>query len=124
MLRPAGEHPVRFGRRLRDQIVAQHADVRLLTTEDDVGTAVAGEVRRVDAGDEALSRGLFVAAGAVDLPGKKQSADLLGLQRRRDLRRPDHVVLDGVPPPDDLSMLQARDVVEHGPLRVGRQCTC
>ena len=96
MLGAAGEHAVRLGRRLGDQVVDQHADVRLVAPQDEIGYAAGGVSGGVDAGDEALGGGLFVAAGAVDLPGEEQAGDLLRLQRRADLRRPDHVVFDRV----------------------------
>ena len=83
-----------------------------------------GVARGVDPGDQSLRRGFFVAAGAVDLAGEKQARDLLRLQRRADLRRPDHVVLDRVAVAQDLRVLQARDQPDDLLLHVGRQATC
>jgi len=34
----------------------------------------------VEAGEQPLGRGLFVASGAVDLPSEEQAADLLGFE--------------------------------------------
>ena len=75
VLGPRREHAVRLVDAAGEQVVDQHADVRLVAAEDErlFALELAGGV---DAGDDALPGGLLVAAGAVDLPGQEQARDL------------------------------------------------
>ena len=108
MLGAAGEHAVGLGGGLGDQVVDQDADVGLIAAEDEVGSAACDVLGGVDAGDEALAGGFFVAAGAVDLAGEEQAARSCFVSSvARMLRRPDHVVFDGVAAAEDLGVLQA-----------------
>ena len=55
-----------------------------------------GAQRCIDAGDNALRTGLFVARGAIDLTGQEQTAHLFRLERVVQLHRVDEIVLDRV----------------------------
>ena len=120
MLGPAGEHPVRFVGPFGDEIVDEHADVRLRTAEDE-RPAAQHALRGVDARDDPLRRRFLVAARPVDLAGEIQVFDALGFQRRLQLRRRAIVVFDRVPRPDDLRAFQARHRLHEGKLHVERQ---
>src|SRR6267143_1251158 len=63
----------------RHQIIDQHSDVRVVTSEDH-RLGAADPAHRVDAGDDALARCLFVARRAVDLAGKEEVLDGLYLE--------------------------------------------
>src|SRR5437667_6270568 len=95
MFRPRREHPVRLEAALRDQIVDENADVRFVTAQLECRTT-HGASSRVDPRDDALSGGFFVAGRAVDLSGEKEPAHALGLERARQLRRLNEVVLDRI----------------------------
>src|SRR6185312_17040189 len=92
MLGARGHHAVRLVGALRRQVVDEHAGVRLIARQYEL---VAPELRqrRVGAGEEPLRRRLFVAGGAVDLPGEIEPAHALGLERRTQLARIAEVVL-------------------------------
>ena len=68
----AGEHAVGLGDAARDQVVDQHAEVGFVPPRAP-GFLFLHLQRRVDAGQQALRGRLFVAGGAVDLPGEKQA---------------------------------------------------
>ncbi len=70
-----GEHAVWLGHATGDQIIDEDADIGLGAGEFD-GSLVAGAVGGVDAGDDALGGGFFVAGGAVNLAGEEQALDL------------------------------------------------
>ena len=46
VLGPAGEHPIRFDRRLGHQIINQHADIRLIATKNKIRVARRHNGRR------------------------------------------------------------------------------
>src|ERR1035437_7769123 len=79
-LRPRGKHAVRLVRPLADEVVDEDGGVGLGAVEDQRRLALHLQ-RRVDARHDALPRRFFVAAGAVDLAGKKQARALLELRR-------------------------------------------
>ena len=116
----AGEHAVGLGHAAGDQVVDQHAEVGLVAPRAPAGLAARQE-RGVDAGQQPLRRGLFVAGGAVDLPGEEQAGDRLGLQRGLEPARVEVVVLDGIAGPQDVRVLQARDRAHQRQLDVERQ---
>ena len=62
----AREHSVGLVGPLRDEVVYQNADVRLVAPEDE-GRFAAHAQRRVDSRDEPLARRLLVARGSVYL---------------------------------------------------------
>src|SRR5262245_36251581 len=95
MLRARREHPVRLEATLRDQIVDEYPDVRLVARQLEA-FASRNPMRRVDAGDDALRGGFFVSRRSVDLSGEKQSGDALRLEPPIQLRRLNEVVLYGI----------------------------
>ena len=121
MLGARREHPVRLEAALRDQIVDEDADVRLVAAAARTPLVAATRARRIDAGHEALRRGLFVARRAVDLSGEKQPGDALRLERARQLGRLDEVVFDGVAGPQQHRVFEARQRVHEIRLHVARQ---
>ena len=74
--------------------------------------------RGVDAGDNPLRAGFFVTGRAVDLSGVEESADALCLQRRPQLGRVNHVVLDGVAGTEHHSVLKARNLAHQFALQI------
>jgi hypothetical protein len=116
-LGPAREHAIGLNGRLRDQVVHEHADVRLVPPEHHIRGFRTRETGRVHTRDQALGRGLFVPARPVDLTRKEEPGHTLRLTRRADLVRADHVVLDRVPVPQDLRPLtpghRVDDLVLH-----------
>ena len=102
-----GEHAVRLGGAVRDQVVDQHAEVGLVAARRP-GLALLHEARGVEAGEQALRRGLLVAGGAVDLAGEEQARDRLGLQRRLQPARIEVVVLDRVAGAGDVRAARSR----------------
>ena len=120
MLGAAREHAVWLNGRLRDQIIHQHADVRLIAPEDELAVAPR-EPGRVDPSHDPLGRGLLVAAGPVDLSRQEQPLDELGHPRRMDLVRADHVVLDRVAVAIDMGLLAPGHRPHDRVLHVRRQ---
>lgn len=106
MLGAAGEHAVRLDGRLGDEVVHHDAEVGLVAGDGDEWERER-ESRGVEAGDEALAGGFFVAAGAVDLAGEEEAVHQFGHGRRPDLVGADHVVLDGVAVLENLGLLAA-----------------
>ena len=78
-------------------------------------------VRGVDARDQSLRRRFLVARRAVDLAGEKQSADTLGFEPARQLRRLDEVVFDGVAGTKQHRVLEPGQRVHQLGLHVARQ---
>jgi hypothetical protein len=97
-----GEHAVGLGDAAGDQVVHQHAQVGLVAARAP-GLRALHLQRGVDAGQQALGGGFFVAGGAVDLAGEEQPADGLGLQAGLELARVEVVVLDGVAGAQDVA---------------------
>ena len=71
VLGPGREHPVRLETALRDQVVDQNADVRLVTAQLEA-LARRGQVRGIHAGNKSLRRRFFITGCSVDLAGQKQ----------------------------------------------------
>src|SRR3569623_502509 len=118
--RARGQHAVRLLRATRRQIVDEHAEVRLLAPQHERRAPRQLE-RGVRTGDEALHRGLLIAARAVDLAGEVQALHAPRLERRLDLARIDEVVLDRVTRPRHLRALEAGDRADERELDVERQ---
>ena len=120
VLRAAREHAVRLGRAARDEVVDHHADV---------GVAAGREPRfallhlqaRVDAGEQALRGGFFVAGGAVDLAREIQARHVLRLERGVQVARIEEVVFDRIAGPRDVRVLEALDAAHERLLHVERQ---
>ncbi len=114
------KHPVRLGNAARDQVVDQHADIRLVPAR--APACFAGHVaRRVDAGEDALRSRLLVAGRAVDLPGEEKAGDRLRFKRRAQRAWIEIVVLDRIAGPEDVGMLAPGYRVHEGQLYVEGQ---
>ena len=70
----AGEHAVRLGDAFGDEVVEHDAEVTFAAPRDVGGAALEGE-RGIDARDESLAGGFFVAGGSVYLSGKEEVFD-------------------------------------------------
>ena len=75
MFRPACEHAIRLNRRFGNQIVNQHADVRLIAAKNELIELRSTHCvsRRINSRDHSLRCGFFVSAGSINLPGQKKS---------------------------------------------------
>ncbi len=120
VLGAAREHAIGLARAAGDEVVDQHAEVTLAALRHP-GLAALHLERGVDAGDQALGGGFFVAGGAVDLAGEVQPADELGLERGAQVPRIEEVVLDGVAGAGEMRILEAADRAHELPLHVERQ---
>ena len=127
MLGARGEHAVRLARRLGHQVVDQHPDVGFVAPQDQLLAAAARPApqrqRGVDAGHQALRRGLLVAGGAVHLAGEVEPAQPLALQRGVHLAGGKEVVLHGVAVARRLRLLQAAHGAQGRLLHLRRQRT-
>ena len=72
ILRPRGEHPVGLRHPPRHQVVDHHPDVGLAPAREPPAALAQRPRRRVQPGDQALTRGLLIARRPVDLPGEEQ----------------------------------------------------
>ena len=113
MLGAGGEHAVGILDAFGDEVVDHDADEAVVAGEGDFGL-VGGVAGGVNSGDDALSGGFFVTAGAVDLPGEEEAAEELGHQGRLELEGVGHVVFDGVARADEFGLLKARDGADGG----------
>ena len=68
---------------------------------------------RINSGDQALSRSLFITGGAIDLSGEVQILNGLGLEGRVELSRREIIVFNGVTRPDDVGALESGDGVDQ-----------
>ncbi len=114
------EHPIGLGHAARDEIVDEHAEIRLVAPRRPAFLA-ARVTRRVDAGEQPLRRGFLVSRRAVDLPGEEEAADRLGFERRLERARIEIIVFDGIAGTQDVRMLAARDRMHERELDVERQ---
>src|SRR3546814_17758520 len=95
VFRARGEHAVRLDRAVAGEVVDQHADVRLVATRLPRRLALHRE-RGVEAGNQTLRGGFFIASSAVDLAGEEQTGNRIRFQTRVESARYEIVVLDGV----------------------------
>ena len=103
-----GEHTVGLVDTLGDEVVNQHTDIRLRTREDKRRLALELQ-RGIDASHKALAGGLFVAGGAIDLAGKVETFNTLGLKGVGELGGREVVVLDGIAGLKDTGLGEAVD---------------
>ena len=80
VLGATGEHAIRFARALGHKVIDQHAQIAVAALGNP-GFALAQVLHGVDASDQALRRGFFIACRAIDLAGKEQACQRFGLQR-------------------------------------------
>src|SRR5690348_13416195 len=79
-----GEHAIRLVGSLADQVVDQNRRVAICAVEHE-GRLALHLQRSVDSRHDPLTRGLFVTRRPVDLTSKKQTRNLLRLQRAFEL---------------------------------------
>jgi hypothetical protein len=80
----------------------------------------AQPARRVDPGNQSLTTRLFIPRRPVDLPGQIQTLDRLHRQRMIQFPRVDRVILDGVPRPNHLRLLQPGNRRHYRHLHIDR----
>ena len=116
----AGEHAVRLVGAVGDQVVDQYAQIRFVAARAPA-SLLAGETRGIEAGQQALRGGFFIAGGAVDLAGEEQAADGLGLQRVLQPARIEEVVFDRIARAGDVRVLEATHAADQRQLHIERQ---
>ena len=116
----AGEHAVGLAGAVRDQVVDHHADIGFIATRRPC-VERTHETRGVEPGDEALSSGFFIAGGAVDLAGEKQSGHEFCFQRILQSARIEEVVFDRITGAGDVRVLETADAAHQIQLHVERQ---
>src|SRR5690606_6420703 len=80
-----------------------------------------GLERSVQSRNQPLRGSLFIAGGAVDLPGKEQAGKHLCFQRRCQRARVDIVIFNGISWLGNLRLLQAADGADISKLDLFRQ---
>ena len=108
ILGATGEHPIGLGRSARDEIVDHDAEIGLVATRQP-GVAALHRKGCVDAGEQALRRGLLVAGRPVDLAGEIEALNITGLQGRLEIARIEEVVLDRIARAGDVRLLETND---------------
>src|SRR3546814_2537512 len=76
-------------------LIYQDSEIRLVTLWQP-RVLIVHESGCIDASQQPLRGGLFVAGGAIDLPRKEQAPDGAGLQRRVQMARIEIIVFDRV----------------------------
>ncbi len=120
ILGAGSEHPVGLAGALRDQVVDHDADHGAGPVEDQPIASARSE-SGVEPGEQALSRRLLVARGAVDLAGQEETGQSFELEGGPELARVDVIVLDRVAGTDDFGPLEAGDRGEERPLELLRE---
>ena len=100
VLRAAAEHAVGFIRAERDEVVHQHANVRLMPLRRP-RVAARHLPGGVQPGQQSLRRRLFVTCCAVDLASEIKPRNRLRLKRWFESARVEKVVLDSIARPGD-----------------------
>ena len=116
----AGKHTVRFGNAARNEIIDEHAEIRLITTRRPAVFSLRPQ-GRIRPRQQALRRCLLVARRAVDLAGKKQVVDGSGFQRGLQAGWVEIIVLDGITGAQDMAVLQPFHRAHQRQLYVERQ---
>ena len=112
-----GKHPVGLFRPSGHQVVDHDPDKGFVTAQNHRLQALEFS-RGVDAGHQALTGGLFVATGAIDLSRQEQTADGLGLQASLQLGWVYVIILDAITRLEHLCLFQSRNGTNHGHLYV------
>ena len=110
MLGARSEHSIRLIDTLRNEVVDQHTDVGLVTSQNERLLASEFEVG-VDTRHQTLRGSLLVTRCAVDLTGEVEVVDQLGFERVVELRGREIVVLDGVTRAVDMHVLQTLNLL-------------
>ena len=118
MLGAGGEHPVGVFDAFCDEVVHHDTDEGAVAGEDE-GGLLFGLEGGIDAGEDALTGGFFVAGGAVDLSGEVEAGEELGFEGGAELGGVCHVVFDGVTGAEHVHIFEAGDGFEGGELDFG-----
>src|ERR1700722_6309359 len=115
-----GEHPIRLGHTLGDEIVDQNTNISLRAADQN-GLPATRSARSIEAREEALSGSFFVARCPSDRAAKKQARDGPQFERMCEGWWIDVVIFNGVAGTDDTGMLEARNRFEEITLGLFRQ---
>ena len=100
-----GEHPVRFHRTPRNQIVDHDPNVGLAPARCP-GLAIQNPERGIETRNQPLSRRLLVTRRAIDLAGKVETRQGFGLQAGMQITGIEVIVFDRIPWPRDMRLLE------------------
>jgi len=118
MLSAAGKHAIGLARGLGDQVIHEDTDIGGVAREDPLGLAL-DEPHGVGTGDKALGGGFFVSTGAIDLTGKEEAGDAIGLTCGMNLVRGHHVIFNGIAVAIYLGIFTAGESADDGGLHIG-----
>ena len=121
VFRTGGKHPVRFVHALGDQIVNHYADIGFRTVDDKFPAFAFRFEGSVNAGQQSLGSGFFIAGGTVNLSGKEQARHLFQLQTVIQFLRIDIIVLNRISVTDNTDIFQPLDGMDKRFLHVGRE---
>ena len=115
-----GEHAVGLLGTAGNQVIHQHAEIGFIAAwrPRRLVTRLAGSI---DTRQQTLCRGLFVAGGAVDLPGEEQPAEVLGLQRGAQVTGIEKIIFNGVTGARNVGLLETLHGTHQGQLHVEGQ---
>ena len=122
---PAGKHAVGLGNALGNQVIHQYAQVRLITAGQPCPAQIIARSSHgaalkcgIDASEQTLCRSLFIACGAVNLPRKKQAANLSCFKTALQGAWVKVVILNGITGPKDVGIFQPLHRPDQGILNV------
>ena len=102
------------------QVIDENADIGPRPVEHDRRRA-SRQPRRIEPGEQALSRRLLIAGGAVDLASQEEPGNRAGLERVLQGARIDEIILDGVTGTQHSRSFQSRNGLEQAALHILRQ---
>ena len=120
MLGTRGEHTIRLIYPFGHQIVDEHADVSLITTQHK-GLATHNLLMRIDTRHQTLTCCLLIACSSIYLTGKIKASHTLGLQRMMQLCGVEIVILDGVSRAVNVGIGKSRNLTQSLDLHLPRQ---
>ena len=112
ILRPRCHHAVGLFRALRNKVVNEHADIRLVPPENK-GRLFHNLKRRVNSRNQPLRRGFFVTRSSVNLPRAVNPFDFFKFKRRQNIQSVYAVVLYRVCVSHYLAVLKPRNRAVH-----------
>ena len=120
IFRPGGKHAIRFSHTARSQVINHDSDIRFITARapERIVTASPG---CVEARNQTLPGGFFIARCAVDLSGKKESGQSAGFKSRKQVTRIKIVIFNRITRPGDAGAFKSIDTADHLPLNLKRQ---
>ena len=114
------EHAIRLADTACREIVDEHADIRFMTLRMPLIFLLCLP-RRIQAGEQSLRRRLLVAGRAIDLAGKVQARNRLGLKRRLQVTRIEVVILNRIARLRDARFFKAANRSHESFLYISRQ---